>query len=520
MHSIDQVSKFLHHSASAKQWADVGIRHHHGICVPLFSLKSKESAGIGEFTDLYKLIDWCADVGMDVLQLLPLNDTGQGTSPYSAISASALNPIHLGLSALPNLQSHQDLQEEIKNLQKLNAKTRVDYLAIRIGKKKIFQRYFQREFANIQKTKEFLNFLSSNHDWIHNYVSFKALKIAYEWHNWEDWPEHLLEPNKEELDLQIFLQYLCFLQMEEVKKYAESRHIYLKGDIPILICRDSADVWGNRNLFDLNFSAGSPPDMYSAEGQNWGFPLYNWKNLEDQNYGWWNQRLHIAKRLYHLYRLDHIVGFYRIFAFQKGEKHGHFHPGDEHKWIPHGEKIMKMMLHTSPMLPIGEDLGTVPPMVRQNLMQLGICGTKVMRWERMWDEDRRFIRFEDYPPISMTTVSTHDSETLQLWWKSHPQEVKEFCQFMHWEYKEALSIERHKEILKASHHTGSLFHINLLTEYLALFPDLVQPNPEEERINTPGTISDKNWTYRMRPTLEELLENEELKETVKGIIGA
>jgi 4-alpha-glucanotransferase len=257
----------------------------------------------------------------------------------------------------------------------------------------------------------------------------------------------------------------------------------------------------------MELSAGAPPDQYSDDGQNWGFPLYNWDEMERDGFKWWMERLSVAANFYHIYRLDHVVGFYRIWGIAKGEKskNGRFIPEDKELWIPQGEKILSAMLENSPMLPIGEDLGNIPDEVRVSLQRLGICGTKVMRWERNWKGDKKFIPLDAYPPLSMTTVSTHDSTPLSLWWIQSPDESKEYALEKGWDYITPLHSDQHFAILYDSHHTTSLFHINLLGEYLAFFPDLVWPSLEDERINTPGIVSDENWTYRFRPSLEQII---------------
>lgn len=521
----------LLHSPTAKQWEKVGVSQHHGINVPLFSLHSSRSCGIGEFPDLLPLITWCKEIGLDVIQLLPLNDTGMDTSPYGAISAFALNPIYLGLAYLPYLDQCPDLQSRLSALQQLNSTQRVDYHKVLDLKRQFLQGYYKAVFHLFSSTSEYTDFVKQ-WDWLQEYALFKVLKVQHNWQSWDQWnkelryitPEIYIELHKKfesEVTYTIFIQYLCFKQMHEVKKFAETHGVFLKGDIPILISRESADVWLHRSLFHEQYSAGAPPDMYSEEGQNWGFPIYNWEAMEKQEYSWWKQRLKFATDLYHLYRIDHIVGFFRLWAIPFGEagRHGHFIPEYPEKWVEHGEKIMRMMIKYSSLLPIGEDLGTVPPEVRVCLNMLGICGTKVIRWERKWNEDKRFIKFENYPAASMTTVSTHDSDTLQLWWENCPKEARDFAEFMGWTYTDALSKPHHQEILRQSHHTGSLFHINLLQEYLVLIPGMSWPNPDDERINLPGVISDRNWTYRFRPSIEEIVSSIPLREAMHDIVS-
>lgn len=520
----------IEETAATSQWAKIGWKHHHGLNIPLFSLHSEHSCGIGEFPDLLPIIDWCKTLGFDVVQLLPLNDTGLDTSPYSALSANALNPIHLGLWSLPDLEKFPDLQADLRNFPKAPAPNRIDYPMVQQTKERFLIRYFKANGANLLASAEYQTFAAQS-PWLQGYALYKTLKIAQQWRSWEMWPAELRDPteslfkklldqHRNEVQWHSLVQFLCSLQLRKVKEHANAQGIFLKGDIPILINRDSADVWLHRSIFDLRYSAGAPPDMYSEEGQSWGFPLYNWDELAKEDYRWWIERLKSAERYYDLYRLDHVVGFFRIWAVPLGlkPKEGSFIPSNPDVWIDHGKRILLRLLQGSSMLPIGEDLGTVPPPVRTCLQSLGICGTKVMRWERYWDEDKRFIPFDNYPVISMTTVSTHDSETLIQWWLSGEEGTSRFAEFKGWSYHPILSREYHQEILWDSHHTSSLFHINLLGEYLALIPGLTWPDPEDERINIPGLCADRNWSYRYRPSVEELTSNPTLSHLIRELI--
>lgn len=527
----EQTKTSLLSSMEGPAWNIIGIKPHHGINLPLFSLHTKESCGIGEFLDLKLVIDWCKKIGFDTIQILPLNDTGPEPSPYSSISAFALNPLHISLTALPNISNHEDLMAIVKDLQSLTQKQRIDYPELHRKRNEFLHLYYQYTYATESQREDFQNFVKAN-DWLQSYALFKTLKIIRDWQPWEKWPQNLKDPCPSDLTTlfqeyqtqiayHIFLQYLCFKQFDEVKKYSQAQGIFLKGDIPILISKESADVWFNRNLFLLNFTAGAPADMFSDEGQNWEFPIYNWPEIENQNFAWWHKRIAIAERLYDLFRIDHVVGFFRIWAIPLGKKgkDGHFFPEDHHQWIELGTKNLMRMLDHSKMLPIGEDLGVVPSEVRESLKKLGICGTKVMRWERNWNGDQRFININDYIPESMTTVSTHDSETLNQWWTNHPQEAQEYARSKNWSYSPKLTHEQNLEILKDSHRSNSIFHINLLNEYLALMPAMIWPQPEDERINDPSTISAKNWSYRFRPSFEEIMQNTDIENLMKSIKG-
>jgi 4-alpha-glucanotransferase len=518
------------HSPAAKQWERIGVKHHHGVALPLFSLHSAESFGIGEFPDLFPVIDWCKSSGLDVIQLLPLNDTGWDTSPYNSLSAFALNPIHLGLSRLPYLEHDPMLQHELKTIPKRPHSLRIDYTHTREIKMRFLHHYFEKAGHQIQKREDYHHFIEKS-TWLKGYALFKTLKARHQFAPWESWPaslqtltqkdySNLCQLYQKEIEWYEFLQFLCDLQLHQVNQYALQQHILLMGDIPILISRDSADVWLHRSLFEMNLSAGAPPDMFSADGQNWGFPIYNWEELSKQGYQWWIDRLQYASRYYHLYRLDHVVGFFRIWAVPPGKsgKEGYFIPSDPSLWIDQGQRILLTMLSHCDMLPIGEDLGVIPPEVRECLKALGICGTKVMRWERVWREDGRFIPPQDYGLTSMTTVSTHDSETLQLWWRNNPFDAKTFTHFKGWSYNPVLNREHQREILWDSHHSESLFHINLLQEYLALIPGLTWPQLEDERINVPGSLSENNWSYRFKSSIEELSSNTALRHLIQELI--
>jgi 4-alpha-glucanotransferase len=517
-------------SRCGKIWQHIGLKSHQGIDVPLFSIHTKESAGIGEFLDLIPLINWCKKNGLDVIQLLPLNDSGNDPSPYNALSSCALNPLFLSISHLPHTESNKDLDGLLSQLKTLTQSEKIAYEEVRQKKMQWLRLYFEKQGAFFFKQKLFADFVQTN-PWLKPYALFKTLKDRNAHQHWLKWPEEqkkispqafetYLKTYENDVQFYIFLQFLCFLQLKTVREHARAEEILLKGDIPILISSDSADVWNHPNFFDQRLAAGAPPDPYNMQGQYWGFPLFNWAAMEKEGYSWWRQRLSFASQFYDLYRIDHVVGFFRIWAIPLGEspQKGRFVPEDKALWIPQGKKLLEMMIDASSMLPLAEDLGTVPPEVRECLKELGICGTKVIRWERRWNGDKSFIPFEEYPPLSLTCVSTHDSEPLALWWKTNSEEVKAFAAFKHWEYTPQLTFEQREELLRDSHHTPSFFHINLLQEYLALFPELSWATPEEERINIPGVVLPSNWTYRFRPSIETIAAHSELSTALKAIL--
>jgi len=469
-------------------WEKVGLHTHHGIALPLFSLRSKKSCGIGEFNDLIPIIDWCASLKLDVIQLLPINDTGEDTSPYNAVSSCALNPIYLSLADLPGATNLSDFEP-------LTKLPRIAYNEVRTKKLHWLYDYYLQNYKTVSAQSDFQTFVQEN-PWLQAYANYK---------------------NEGREDFNIFLQFLCFEQLKRVRAYATSLKVFLKGDIPILLSPQSADCRSEPELFDLTLDAGAPPDFYNPLGQHWGFPLMNWETMRKNHFNWWKRRLSIAENFFHIYRIDHVVGLFRIWGIPKGEKpfNGQFVPADATLWVPQGREILEMMIDSTTMLPIAEDLGVVPEEVRHLLKELGICGTSVIRWEKKEEIPRPY---EEYNPFTLTTVSTHDSEPLLVWWKNYSEEAKSYAKFKNWPYSPELTLDQRIEILKDSHHTTSYFHINPLQEYLTIFPEFSWEFPEDERINIPGTVWPTNWTYRFRPYVEEIIASKPLADLFKQLL--
>ncbi len=462
-------------------------------------------------------------MGFDVVQLLPLNDSGQDPSPYDTLSSCALNPIYLSLHALPYLEKFPSLQEKLTSLQDLTKSPHIAYTAVWSQKKSWLLEYFEKSRSLFAQDENFARFCKEN-PWLKNYGCFIALKEKYAFCSWKLFPKAYQSPSPslhqefaESIAFHSGLQYLCASQLRQAADHFHAHGVFLIGDIPILVSLESVDVWENPEFFDFSLCAGAPPDFYNPEGQYWGFPLYNWEAIEKDDFSFWKRRLQFASSFYDIFRLDHIVGFFRIWAIQKETpaKSGFFLPKNPALWLSQGEKILKKLLSLSSMLPIGEDLGTIPEGVRPCMESLGICGTKVMRWERFWDSNKNFIPVSQYPRLSLTCVSTHDSLPLSLWWRDFPEEAKLFAEGHSLPYTPDLSEEMRFTILLESHHSNSLFHINLLPEYLAFFKEL---SSEEERINTPGVIDDKNWAFRLKVDVDTLSSHKNLKEKIQALI--
>ena len=523
------IANYLKKTALYPQWKKIGIHPHHGINIPLGSLKTHHSSGIGEFYDLLPLIDFCSEIGFDIIQLLPINDSGDDPSPYNALSSMALHPIYLSLKHLPYMHQYADLQNQLPSFQEYNRCEKIEYHSILKKKESFLRSYVALAGASLLQAEKYKDFLHL-HPWVKSYSLYKALKTSMSFASWQTWPEDLASPSNQrleelyqlhqnEVDYFSICQYLCFEQMHFVKTYAEKKKIFLKGDLPILISPDSADVWLERAYFNTDYQVGYPPDYYTEKGQLWGFPALCWDIIEKKNFNWWRQRLFVGSFFYHLYRLDHVAGFYRLWLIEQGKepKDGCYVPEDLDEAIRQGHHYLSIIPLFASMLPIAEDLGNIPPEMFDSLKTLGICGTRVLRWQRAWETDGSFIPFEDYEPLTMTCVSTHDSSTLAQWWSQDQQEAQEYAAWQSLEYDPILDPATRFEILKKTHSSASLFHINLFPEYLALIPEFVSEDIDQERINIPGKILPTNWTYRLKKPLEEITSHQGFKTLMRQL---
>ncbi len=298
-----------------------------GVAVPLFSLRSDTDFGIGEFRDLMNLADWCVSNNLKIIQLLPVNDTTShfdwhDSYPYNAISAFALNPIYLNLQDL-GVEADEVFKDEQNQL---NALSYVDYPKVLITKWKYFKVAFAKQWKSLQNSDAFKSFFAENKDWLVTYADFCARRDANNTTDVNRWSEHAGEGCPE---FYYFLQFHCDEQLSEAVNYLHSKGLLLKGDLPIGVNPHGVDVYSHPDLFNCNAQAGAPPDDFAAEGQNWGFPTYNWPAMAHDGYAWWRRRLQVMARYFDAYRIDHILGFFRIWEIPKGIKSGllgHFNP--------------------------------------------------------------------------------------------------------------------------------------------------------------------------------------------------
>jgi len=522
--ALDRLTK----SECAPHFKRIGLHPHHGFVLMLSAIHSKESCGIGEFLDMLPLLNWASEIGLDFIQLLPLADTGSDNSPYNPISTLALNPVFLSLSALPYLNEDKELQDLLKKMQKGTQKNFVNYLNVRDKKSFFMKLYNERYGSRTRETSKYKHFLKQN-SWVFDYGLFNTFSEHYQTQNWSDWPKskHSLNDTQKskfikkyhyEMQLYLLTQYFCFEQLKQVKKVAEEKTVFLFGDLPFLVSRQSCDAWSYPKLFLTDYSVGSPPDRLTPEGQNWDFPAYNWKELKSSEYHWWKLRLKVAENFFQIYRLDHIIGFtgLGIFPLAKKVLKELLAPRIQVNGLKMAETF-KSPLKYSKMLPIGEDL-VIPQAIIDSMQALGISGTRILTWQRTGAGGLDFVPYPLYTVASITCLTSHDTTTLAQWWKKYSKTAKEFALWKNWKYTPSISHAMRLSLLKDSHQTSSLFHANLLQEYLALYPELVHKKINEERINYPGTPSHRNWKYRFVPSVEKLVKNRKMTHAFKTII--
>ncbi|MCL2101082.1 MAG: 4-alpha-glucanotransferase [Fibromonadales bacterium] len=290
-----------------------------GVGIPLFSLRSKESVGIGEFLDLVPFGQWAKKCGLDLIQLLPVNDTGEESSPYSARSAFALNPVYIRLQDIEGAKEILG-DEPAKQSKKFAKQPRIPYIDVVRYKRSALRKIFDEKKKDILADSHFKAWVEQN-GWLRPYAVFCALKAENNEASWKDWQKKD-KPKESDVLFQKWMQWVAEEQFLKAVAELNKLDVRLKGDIPILINEDSADVWHCPQFFSLENRAGAPPDMFCYSGQNWAFPTYRWENLEKENFGWWRDRVNHAAKFYHAYRIDHVLGFFRIWVVPEQEHTG------------------------------------------------------------------------------------------------------------------------------------------------------------------------------------------------------
>ncbi len=532
-----------------------------GVLTPLFALRGEDDLGIGDVASLREFIDWIAQAGFKLVQLLPINEIGGDNSPYNAISAMAIEPTTLHLA--PN--SPQDLTRG--DFDTLVA--HVDLASLRPGGvkyrnvKKLKRRLLEKAFANFsahasdERQLEFRAFREAEAAWLRDYAFFRVLMEENDdsaaWSRWpaqhqsieraRNWLRDLSQERQRSLmDRQEFfcyVQWIAHQQWRAVKLYAEERGVALMGDIPFGVSYHSADVFARPDEFVLDWFGGAPPEPHFKDdaftqkwGQNWGIPLYRWDRMRANSFAWWRERVHAARCIFHLFRIDHILGFYRIYAFPwRPRKNKQFLPLDQHQMLeqtggraPHfvprndetpenceankrdGEEYLRAVLEEAGATRvIGEDLGVVPYYVRPGLQSLGIAGFKIPQWEV---RDGLITPGDKYERLSVATYATHDHKPIRALWEEAietPMPTSEQSRFDLAKMavfagadpnldKFDFENDFYPAIMEALFKSESWIAVVMITDLLA----------RKYRFNVPGTKANLNWTRRMQRSIAQL----------------
>jgi len=490
-------------------------RRRAGVLIPLFSCPSTASWGIGDICDVEPVTEWLASAGQRVFQLLPLNEMAPGQqSPYSAISAMAIDPIFIRVPGVPEFEALGGegalSPGDREALAAVRASPTIDHRAVRRLKyaalRAAFERFLDAEWRrDTARARALRSYASEQAWWIEDYSLFRALHVREHERPWTEWPVELQrrEPaaidraRRELADEVVFHQYLQWLAGTEWQQARSDTHgVELFGDLPFMVDGDSADVWARQQQFRLDVSVGAPPDAFSATGQDWGMPLYQWDAMGLEDFRWLRERARRSADLFHGYRVDHLVGFYRTYGRLKDGGEGFFSPPDEPSQLALGERLLDLFRGAGAEI-IAEDLGTVPDFVRASLAHLGIPGYRVLRWERHWHTPGQPFRDpSEYPPLSVATSGSHDTEPLVTWWDDALDDERRKVGRM----PLVQLLARGRDLVDAPYR--EVVRDVLLEVMFASGSDLLLLPIQDvfgwnDRINEPATVSDENWTYRL-----------------------
>ncbi len=308
-----------------------------GVAIPVFSVRSDNDFGVGDFIDLKLMIDWAEKTGQKFLQILPINDTTMthtwtDSYPYNANSTFALHPMYLRLSAMGKLNDPERQKYYDRMGRELNSLKEIDYERVNQGKIQFTRELFAQDGAATVASKEFADFVQANAEWLTPYAAFCVLRDRHNTPEFEKWGKYsvydketvdrFVADNQDDINYVYFIQYHLDKQMRHVREYAHSKGVAIKGDIPIGISRTSVDAWISPRLFNMDCQAGAPPDDFSVLGQNWGFPTYNWEEMNKDGFAWWKARFRKMSEYFDAYRIDHVLGFFRIWQIPMDAVHG------------------------------------------------------------------------------------------------------------------------------------------------------------------------------------------------------
>ena len=547
-----------------------------GTVIPVFSLRSEGSFGVGDFGDLKAMVDWCALTGQRILQILPINDTNsngtwQDSYPYNAISIYALHPQYMDMRQLPPLKDEQRRQYYEQIRQELNALPQIDYERMFSTKMDYLREVYAQEGAKTRRTAAYKHFVEANQQWLEPYAKFCGSgKDKAFWY---------------------FVQFHLDQQMRAAHEHARRQRVILKGDIPIGVNRDGVDVLAEPRYFNMNGQAGAPPDAFSEDGQNWGFPTYNWDEMLKDGCQWWVRRFRKMAEYFDAYRIDHVLGFFRIWEIPMPEKsglYGQFQPSlpmtreeveaygipfreelflKDHKattaqpcnawhprinapkmaefqtlltederqrfwnlyndyfyrrmnqfWYQEAMKKLPRLTQATRMLCCAEDLGMVPDCVPWVMNELRILSLEIQSMPK--DPAVRFGHLSRNPYRSVCTISTHDMATLRQWWDEDKERTQDYYNSMLYRSGAAphpLPGWLAKDIVSRHLTSPSMLCLLSLQDWLSISERLRLPDENAERINIPANPR-HYWRYRMHITIEQLLQADDLNAELQGLI--
>jgi 4-alpha-glucanotransferase len=478
-----------------------------GICLPLFSMRSRRSWGIGEIGDVAEIGKWMAAAGQSVLQILPLNELAPGeSSPYSSLSAMAIDPQFISIWMLdPGGELESRDQDTIEVVRRT---PRIDYHRVREVKMRALRTCFDRFYVNewlrdSSEAETLRSYVAREGWWLHDYSLYRAIRAREGETPWMQWPEPLRDRHSAalldcsaELSREIlFRQYLQWIAQDQ---WQAARHgaasVEILGDFPFMVTRDSADVWSRPHEFLLDAQVGTPPDAFSETGQEWGLPPYNWDILRTNNFEWLRMRTRRMTELYDGFRIDHLVGFYRTYVRPFDGRAPYFSPADIPEQLLLGETLVGIMTGNSADVS-AEDLGTVPDFVRQSIAALGVPGYKVLRWE---PENPPL-----YPSRSVAMTGTHDTDTLAVWWESLDTEHQRRFGVE----SPVFTSEIRDFLVQLMFNSGSDLMLLPIQDVFGW----------RDRINLPASISDANWTYVLPWPVDRMLVEPEALECAERL---
>jgi 4-alpha-glucanotransferase len=497
-----------------------------GLLLPLFSFPSTRSWGIGDIGDIAPVAAWLSSAGLRALQLLPINEMAPGEqSPYSAISAMAIDPIFICMADVPDFAAIGGeaalSYDDRRALAAARQTPGVDHRAVRrlkdVAQRAAFGHFMSAEWSReSDRARALRTFVSEQAWWIEDYALFRAIHSSQgDDRPWTQWPPALQHRNhasvaraRQDLADEVrFRQYQQWLSAEQWRRARSAqRHaagVALLGDLPFMVDEDSADVWVRPDQFHLDITIGAPPDAFSADGQNWGTPLYRWDAIERDDFRWLRARARRNADLFDAYRIDHVVGFYRTWGRPKNGDRPFFTPSDEPAQRALGERVLDVFRGAGAEI-IAEDLGTIPDFVRESLARLGIAGFRILRWERHWHaEGQPFRDPSEYPSLSVAASGTHDTEPLAVWWDQASSE----------ERRQVSALPPIARLSGGADLADAVYDARirgvLIEALFASGSDLLLLPVQDvfgwrDRINVPATVNDENWTFRLPWPIDNL----------------